>query len=63
MIVVEGLADLVKSFDIGEFSGLNIKEKCYMEILRFVDNTLLVGDGNWKHVWALKPVLRGFTMV
>ncbi|XP_058747155.1 uncharacterized protein LOC131620159 [Vicia villosa] len=34
-----------------------------VDILQFVDDTLIVGEGNWKHVRALKVVLRAFEIV
>lgn len=37
--------------------------KCDVGILQFADDTLLVGKGDWKHVWALKAILRGFEVV
>ncbi|XP_058765931.1 uncharacterized protein LOC131639452 [Vicia villosa] len=39
--------------------GRNLLDgNCDINILQFDDNTLLVGNGNWQQVWALKTVLR-----
>lgn len=34
-----------------------------MDVLQFADDTSLVGEGSWKHVWAIRTVLRAFEMV
>lgn len=33
------------------------------DIRQFINDTLLVEDGTWKHDWALKSILRGFEIV
>src|SRR4051812_8921795 len=38
-------------------------EICRVDILQFTDDTILVGEGSWKHVWAIKTILRGFEIV
>ncbi|XP_058774436.1 uncharacterized protein LOC131648722 [Vicia villosa] len=64
VIVAEGLNLMVnKAVENGDFVGCNVKGKCFVDILQFVDDTLLVGDGSWKHPWAIKSVLRGFEIV
>ncbi|XP_058776216.1 uncharacterized protein LOC131650527 [Vicia villosa] len=55
---------LVKqSIKVGEFQRFAIKEACWVDILQFTDDMLIVGDGNWKHARALKAVLRAFELV
>src|SRR3954464_14826636 len=49
--------------DVGEFEGLVLNRRCGVDILQFADDTLLVGKGSWKHVKALKIVLRSFELV
>ncbi|XP_058783312.1 uncharacterized protein LOC131657988 [Vicia villosa] len=64
VLVVEGLSGLVRrSVELGDFFGFNINGKCLVDILRFADDKLLIGEGSWNHVWALKTVLRGFEVV
>ncbi|XP_058758054.1 uncharacterized protein LOC131631277 [Vicia villosa] len=64
VLVAEGLAGLVrKSIDIGEFQSFDIRGSCKVELLQFADDTLIVGDGSWKHAWAIKAVLRAFEVV
>ncbi|XP_058775530.1 uncharacterized protein LOC131649789 [Vicia villosa] len=64
VIVAEALAGLVgKTIEIDEFSGFNVKKRCSVENLQFAADTLLVGEGTWKHVWSLKSILRGFEIV
>ncbi|XP_058764649.1 uncharacterized protein LOC131638116 [Vicia villosa] len=59
VIVVEGLKSLVsKAVEIGEYVGFNIRRAYSVDILQFAD-----GDGSWKQVWAVKPILRDFEIV
>ncbi|XP_058727043.1 uncharacterized protein LOC131598463 [Vicia villosa] len=64
VIVAEALTRSVrKSIDIGEYDMFVIKRSCSVDILQFADDTLLVGNRTWKHVKALKTVLRAFELV
>ncbi|XP_058784289.1 uncharacterized mitochondrial protein AtMg01250-like [Vicia villosa] len=64
VLVTEGLTGLVrKSIEVGEFQSYSIKGACKVDVLQFADDTLIVGDGNWKHVWAVRAVLRAFEVV
>ncbi|XP_058725808.1 uncharacterized mitochondrial protein AtMg01250-like [Vicia villosa] len=64
VIVVEGLNLLIKkAVENGDFAGCNVNSRCVVDILQFADDTLLTGDGSWKHLWAIKAVLRGFELV
>ncbi|XP_058740932.1 uncharacterized protein LOC131613262 [Vicia villosa] len=64
VLVAEGLSGLVmKSIEIGKFGSFCIKSSCWVDILQFADDTLLVGEGTWKHVKAIKGVLRAFEIV
>src|SRR4051812_24416755 len=61
VLVAEGLAGLVRSASLlGNFRGMNINGLCRVDLLQYADDTILVGDGSWQHIWALKVVLRGF---
>ncbi|XP_058752759.1 uncharacterized protein LOC131625939 [Vicia villosa] len=64
VLVAEGLAGLVKkSIEVGDFQRFEIKRSCGVDILQFADDTLLVGEGSWKQIWAIKVVLRAFEVV
>ncbi|XP_058776577.1 uncharacterized mitochondrial protein AtMg01250-like [Vicia villosa] len=64
VLVAEKLTGLVrKSLEIGEYYGFAIKGWCIIDILQFVDDTLLIGEGSWKHVWSIKSVLKAFELV
>ncbi|XP_058725633.1 uncharacterized protein LOC131596916 [Vicia villosa] len=64
VIVAEGLKFLVnKAVESGDFVGCYMKGKCFADVLQFADDTLLVGNKSWKHLWAIKSVLRGFELV
>ncbi|XP_058765712.1 uncharacterized protein LOC131639232 [Vicia villosa] len=60
----EGLRALVgKTVENGDFVGFNVNGTCEIDILQFADDTLLIGDGGWNHLWAMKAVLKGFEKV
>ncbi|XP_058775751.1 uncharacterized protein LOC131650025 [Vicia villosa] len=64
VIAAEGLSGLVRrSMALGEFASFKIRGDCSVDILQFADDTLLVGEGSWKHVWAIKAILRAFEIV
>ncbi|CAI8600798.1 unnamed protein product [Vicia faba] len=57
VLVAEGLTGLVrKPMEIGEYCGFEVNERCIVDILQFAYDTLLVGEGSWKHIWDLKSV-------
>ncbi|XP_058783233.1 uncharacterized protein LOC131657899 [Vicia villosa] len=45
------------------YAGFSIKGKCFIDVLHFADDTLLVGNGSWNNLWAIKAVLRGFELI
>ncbi|MCH88013.1 LINE-1 reverse transcriptase like, partial [Trifolium medium] len=64
LIAAEGLTGLVKkAVEIGKFHGYNVHETLQFQILQFVDDTVLVGEGSWDNVWTIKTILRGFQLV
>ncbi|XP_058732648.1 uncharacterized protein LOC131604205 [Vicia villosa] len=64
VLVAEGLSGLVKkSIEVGDFQSFKINGNCPVDMLQFADDTLIVGESNWKHVWALRAVLRAFELV
>ncbi|XP_058775315.1 uncharacterized protein LOC131649574 [Vicia villosa] len=64
VVVAEGLKVLVgKAVENGDFMSCNVNGNFFIDILQFVDDTLLVGNGSWNHLWAIKAVLRGFELV
>src|SRR3954465_9136575 len=64
VIMAEGLAGLVrKSIEVGDFQSFHINGSCSVDMLQFADDTLIVGESNWNHVWAIRAVLRGFELV
>ncbi|XP_058756963.1 uncharacterized protein LOC131659631 [Vicia villosa] len=61
VLVAEGLLGLVtKSIEVGD---LAIKGSCWVENIQFAYDTLLVREGTWKHVWAIKAVIQAFEIV
>ncbi|XP_058725894.1 uncharacterized protein LOC131597202 [Vicia villosa] len=64
VVVVEGLTGLIrKSIEVGEFESFSIHRKCEVDILQFTNDTLLVGKGTWKYVWAIRAALKSFELV
>ncbi|XP_058750873.1 uncharacterized protein LOC131623895 [Vicia villosa] len=62
--VAEALPILDKrSMELRDFVGFYINDYCGIDILQFSDDTLLVGNASWKHIWAVKSVLRVFEIV
>lgn len=64
VIVEEGLKCLVnREVENGDYAGFSFNETCFIDVLQFADDTLLVGDESWSHLWAIKSVLRGFELI
>lgn len=62
--MARGLTRLVrKSIEIGEYCGFIINGRCEIDIIQFADDTLLVVEGSWKRVWAIKLVLKSLELV
>lgn len=58
VIVAEALSVLVnRPLELGDFAGFNINGGCNIDIIPFIYDTFMVGDGSWKHIWAIKLVL------
>lgn len=52
-----------KAVDIQDNSTFKMGGNVAVDILHFADDTLLIGNENWKPLWALKEVLGGFEVV
>lgn len=64
VIVAEGLKLLVnKAVSNGDYAGCNVNGRCFVDVVQFADDTLMVGDGIWNHLWAIKAVLKEFELV
>lgn len=61
MMDMERLTGLMKrEASIGEFRGFHINEKVYVDLLQFVDDTIIIGDGSLENLWGVKEIHRGF---
>lgn len=49
--------------ELGEYVGFNVRRPCSVDLLQFVGDTLMIGEGSWKQVWVIKAILRGFKIV
>ncbi|XP_045809935.1 uncharacterized protein LOC123904295 [Trifolium pratense] len=64
LLVVKGLSRLMrKAVDIGRFTGFKVTNDLHFHTLQFADDTVIVGEGNWDNLWALKTVLQSFEIV
>lgn len=64
IIEAEGLKGLVdKAVLNGDYAGFSSNGKCFVDVHQFADDMLMVGDGSWNHLWAMKSVLRGFKLI
>lgn len=64
VLVAEGLKGLVNiAVENGDHVGFQFDGRCFIDVLQFADDTLLVGDGSWSHIWAIKAVLRAFELI
>lgn len=64
VIVAEGLKGLInKAVENGVYAGFYFNRNCFIDVLQFADDTILIEDGNWNHVWAIKSVPRGFELI
>lgn len=52
-----------KVVENGDFAVFEFNGQCFIDVLQFTDDTLLVGDGSWAHLWAITSVLRAFKMI
>ncbi|XP_058733006.1 uncharacterized mitochondrial protein AtMg01250-like [Vicia villosa] len=54
VIVAEGLKCLInRAVANGDYAGFVIKDRCFLDVLQFADDTLMIGDGSWAHLWAI----------
>jgi hypothetical protein len=59
LIVAEGLAEMMKrAVAIGKFKGFRLNHNIQFQILQFADDTIILGEGSWENVWAVKSLLR-----
>lgn len=49
LLVTEGLVGLVhNAIQMGYFQAFKINKDIHFEILQFVDDTMIIGEGTWK---------------
>lgn len=52
-----------RAVELGEFRGLNINEDEFVDILQFIGDTIILGDGSSDNIWSVKDLLGGFKMI
>lgn len=53
----------MRAANLGVFQGFKVNDKVSYNLLQFTDDTVLVGEGLWFNLWAIKSIIRGFEMV
>src|ERR1044072_5218147 len=48
--------------DYGGFRGFHFNDNIHFELLRFVDDNVIICDGSWSNLWCIKVILRGFKL-
>lgn len=57
-VVLEGLASMInKVVKIGNFNGFKLNSNVEYRLLQFADDTMIFGEGSWKHLWSLRALL------
>ncbi|XP_058752127.1 uncharacterized protein LOC131625264 [Vicia villosa] len=60
----EGLTRLVKrAMEIEEYSSFLVNEEVKVDILQFIDDTIILGDGDSNNFWSSKVIFRGFELM
>ncbi|XP_058741687.1 uncharacterized protein LOC131614077 [Vicia villosa] len=61
---MEGLTALVRKLvDLGDFKPFKYGEEEVVDILQFVDDTIILGEPSSDNLWSLNVLLRGFEFV
>lgn len=64
LMVVKELSTMMrKASNVGDFEGFQFNNDVHLDILQFVDDTMLIGDVSWRNLWIIKAILRGFELV
>ncbi|XP_058734227.1 uncharacterized protein LOC131605957 [Vicia villosa] len=64
VLVMEVLMVLLKkSKEIGKFRGFKIKGEKEVDLLQFVDDTIIIADGDTANLWSMKSILKGFELM
>lgn len=49
--------------EVGEYKGFQFGNNNIIDILHFVDDTIILGEGVNQNMWTLKAMLRGFELM
>lgn len=64
VIAMEGLATLMdKVVSQGDYKGFQVNKEKAIDILQFVDDTIVLGNSSKENLWCLKTILRGFELM
>lgn len=63
MLVAKGLTGLMKNvMQLGLFQPFKVSNDIMFNLLHFMDDTIIVGEGTWHNLWTIKVELRGFEL-
>lgn len=63
LIVAEDLLGLMKNVVcIDKFHCFKFNDEVHFELLQFVNDTILICDGNLDNLWTINTLLRGFEL-
>jgi hypothetical protein len=51
-----------RAMEGGHFTGYEVCNNLMFHTLQSADDTIIVGEGNWKNLWTIKTVLRSFSV-
>lgn len=64
VLIMEVLTSLMrKAISIGDFQGFKINDEVDVNLLQFVDNIIILAEGDTANLWSMKSILRGFEMM
>lgn len=64
VIMMEGLTRLLeKAVALGQYRGFYYGDNNSVDILQFVDDAIILGEGTNQNLWSLKENFRGFELM
>lgn len=64
LLVEEAFSGLLfQAISLWEFKAFHFNVSSHVELSQFTDDTILNGEGSWKKLWSIKPLVRGFELV
>ncbi|CAK8573052.1 unnamed protein product [Lathyrus sativus] len=62
--ITEAVSLLVKrACQVGSLDAFKINDDDEFSLLQYADDTILIGQGSWSNLWAMKAIIMGFEMI